>query len=276
MGPINLDLFAKRLNAQVKDYVSWKLDPMAVATDAFMKKMDGQASLCLPSILSNTEMSSQSRERRGELIIVTPSWQTQAFYPVLLNMTVGDPILLPPKDNLLLSQEGKTLPLKVNKTLKSVVWKISSDQRKCKAYQKTLQDYLPQLGAKGHNQLITAACDAGVAGVIKKQIDPFCASVEQIANFLTYLFEKGHEYRTINSYRSAISGFHPEHEGIMVGQTILIKHLMAGVFNSRPPIPRYTKTWDIDLVLKYIMNLPEDKDLCGGVKEAYEQFSVFF
>lgn len=164
MGPINLDLFAKRLNAQVKDYVSWKLDPMAVATDAFMKKMDGQASLCLPSILSNTEMSSQSRERRGELIIVTPSWQTQAFYPVLLNMTVRDPILLPPKDNLLLSQEGKTLPLKVNKTLKSVVWKISSDQ----AYQKTLQDYLPQLGAKGHNQLITAACDTGVAGVIKK------------------------------------------------------------------------------------------------------------
>lgn len=59
-------------------------------------KMDGQASLCLPSILSNTEMSSQSSERRGELIIVTPSWQTQAFYPVLLNMTVRDRILSPP------------------------------------------------------------------------------------------------------------------------------------------------------------------------------------
>lgn len=28
-------------------------------------KMDGQASLCLPSILSNTEISSQNRERRG-------------------------------------------------------------------------------------------------------------------------------------------------------------------------------------------------------------------
>lgn len=54
---------------------------------------------------------------------------------------------------------------------------------------------------------------------------------------------------------------HPEHEGNKVGQTILMKQLMTGVFNSRPPIPRYTETWDVDLVLKYIMNLPEDKDL---------------
>lgn len=89
----------------------------------------------------------------------------------------------------------------------------------------------------------------------------FCASVDQIANFLIYLFEKWYEYITINSYRSAISSFHPEHEVIKVGQTVLIKQLMTGVFNSRPPIPRYTETWDVDLVLKYILNLPEDKDL---------------
>lgn len=51
----------------------------------------------------------------------------------------------------------------------------------------------------------------------EKQIDPFCASVEQVANFLTYLFEKEYEYRTINSYRSAISSFHSEHKGIKFG-----------------------------------------------------------
>lgn len=84
--------------------------------------------------------------------------------------------------------------------------------------------------------------------------------MKQIVNFLTYLFEKGYEYKTINSYKSAISSFHPELEGIKVGQTVLIKQLMTGVFNSRPPIPRYTETWDEDLVLKYIMNLPENKD----------------
>lgn len=38
LGPIKLDLFAERLNAQVKEYVSGKPDPMAVAKDAFMIK----------------------------------------------------------------------------------------------------------------------------------------------------------------------------------------------------------------------------------------------
>lgn len=88
-------------------------------------------------------------------------------------MTVRDPILLPPQDYLLLSPEGKTHPLIVNKTLKLVVWKISSNPSKCKAYQETPQDYLPQHGAKGHNQLITAACDTGVAGVLKNKLIPF-------------------------------------------------------------------------------------------------------
>ncbi|KAK3108935.1 hypothetical protein FSP39_019143 [Pinctada imbricata] len=36
---------------------------------------------------------------------------------------------------------------------------------------------------------------------------------------------------------------------------------MTGIFNSRPPIPRYTETWDVDQVLKYILTLPENKDL---------------
>lgn len=48
LGPIKLDLFAERLNAQVKDYVSWKTDPMAVATDAFMIKWTDRQAYAFP------------------------------------------------------------------------------------------------------------------------------------------------------------------------------------------------------------------------------------
>ena len=34
---------------------------------------------------------------------------------------------------------------------------------------------------------------------------------------------------------------------------------MKGLFNSRPPLPRYTSTWDVDIVLKYLSALPEDE-----------------
>ena len=36
---------------------------------------------------------------------------------------------------------------------------------------------------------------------------------------------------------------------------------LRGIFNSRPPAPRYTTTWDVDRVLIYIHNLPENGQL---------------
>ena len=38
LGPVTIDLFADRLNAQMERYVSWKPDPFAMATDAFSLK----------------------------------------------------------------------------------------------------------------------------------------------------------------------------------------------------------------------------------------------
>ena len=30
--------------------------------------------------------------------------------------------------------------------------------------------------------------------------------------------------------------------------------LLTGIFNEKPPQPRYTFTWDVDVVLRYIKN----------------------
>ena len=76
----------------------------------------------------------------------------------------------------------------------------------------------------------------------QQQVDPFCAPMETIANFLSSLFQNGYEYRSINSYRSAISAFHSEIKGQKVGQLQLIKQIMKGAFNSRPPMPKYQQT----------------------------------
>ena len=40
--------------------------------------------------------------------------------------------------------------------------------------------------------------------------------------------------------------------GTNIGQHPLVVALMAGVLNSRPPKPRYERTWDVDSVLRHL------------------------
>lgn len=82
-----------------------------------------------------------------------------------------------------------------------------------------------------------------------------------MANFLAHIFEKGYQYRSLNSFRSAISSTHDRVDGVNVGQHPIISRLMAGALNSRPPQPRYNATWDVQEVLVFLENMGSYKDL---------------
>lgn len=73
-----------------------------------------------------------------------------------------------------------------------------------------------------------------------------------ILNFLSEEFQQGKKYRTLNSYRSAISMTHSPIDGVVVGKHPLVTRLLRGIFNSRPPQPRYIATWDVNTVLEYV------------------------
>ena len=38
----------------------------------------------------------------------------------------------------------------------------------------------------------------------------------------------------------------------------MVKRFMTGIFNSRPPLPRYGFTWDVEIVLRYLNSLDTD------------------
>ena len=71
-------------------------------------------------------------------------------------------------------------------------------------------------------------------------------------NFLAKLYEEGYQYRSLNSYRSAISSVHERVDGRTVGEHPLVMRLMKGVFIDRPPLLRYTSTWNVQTVLSHI------------------------
>ena len=92
-------------------------------------------------------------------------------------------------------------------------------------------------------------------------MDPLSAPVSEVLEFLLEQFESGKQYRTINVIQSAISMTHEEVDGTRVGQHHLVSRFLRGVFNCRPPALKYSFMWDVDIVLSYLKDLPNNESL---------------
>ena len=71
-------------------------------------------------------------------------------------------------------------------------------------------------------------------------------------DYLGYLFDSGLEYRTIGCHRSAISVYQENVDNKPVSQHPSVCAILKGVFNQRPPQPRYVFILDIHTVLDFI------------------------
>ena len=95
----------------------------------------------------------------------------------------------------------------------------------------------------------------------RRKVNLISTGVRHFLNLLTSLFQEGLQYCTINSIRSAVSSTHQPLDGAPIGQHPLVKQLLRGAYNSRPPQPHYIHTWDVDIVLGHIKGLDENKNL---------------
>lgn len=69
-----------------------------------------------------------------------------------------------------------------------------------------------------------------------------------VVTFLTVQFNMGVSYGTMNSHRSALSIF----LGNDIGSEDMVKRLLKGAFRLRPSVPKYSFTWDPQIVLNHI------------------------
>ena len=94
-----------------------------------------------------------------------------------------------------------------------------------------------------------------------KKVDPFLCSPATVVQYLRMLYEKGSAYRTVNFHRSAISKLHAGFGNLPAGEHPLVAQAVKAVFRLRPPLPRYKSTFDVELVLNHVKNLPENSAL---------------
>ena len=95
-----------------------------------------------------------------------------------------------------------------------------------------------------------------------KNLDPWKATVQQIADFLLDLFNRGKvKVRTIEGYRSAISST-LKLRGRSVGTDPFLSGLIGSFYTDRPVEPSLIPKWDLALVLSGLTKWPfESKDM---------------
>ena len=156
---------------------------------------------------------------------------------------------------------GGDASLIVNQTVQLAAWHVSSDPCARKEFVRTLPNSSWQLGGLAQTQFVTPPGKNGIAGVSGWKLIHFAPTLADITSFLAHLFEDGLEYRTINTYRSALWGVLPPIDGFPVGQHPLVIRLLRGVLDLRQALLRYQQSWSVDVVLIYLRSLPRNEDL---------------
>ena len=91
-------------------------------------------------------------------------------------------------------------------------------------------------------------CDRG-------HINPLTPNLTDVIHFLSDTFHWGVAYDSVNTARGALSSLGIVVDGCRAGNHPLVNRLLRGVFNLKPPKPRYTQTWDVKLVLEQLRTL---------------------
>ena len=100
-GLPEIDLFASRLNKQLERYVSWQADPGAEAVDAFTIDWQGLNFYAFPPFCLISKCLQKIRKDNATGIMVVPNWPSQPWFPVLIEMTVGQPMFIQKSNSLL-------------------------------------------------------------------------------------------------------------------------------------------------------------------------------
>ncbi|KAM4807615.1 LOW QUALITY PROTEIN: uncharacterized protein WCC33_005133 [Rhinophrynus dorsalis] len=226
-GPFGIDLFASRLNRQVPKFFSWRPDPEALATDAFLQSWTPGLNYAFLPFAMIPRTLLMIRQQAASVVVVTPFWPTQPWFPPLLELSVDFPRLIP------------TFPL------------LLTDPYGDQGFSESAQTLLAESWAPGTRTMYRSAWSAWSRWCVERDLDPVSTSPINVVNFLSVLFDSGKAYRTINSYRSAISAGHIPVDGIPIGQSVLVCRLMRGIRFSRPQ-SRYQSLWNVNDVLHFL------------------------
>ena len=85
-GPLEVDLFASRLTKQLPRFYSWRPDPEAEATDAFMQDWTTCQGFANPPWCLIHRCLTKVKKQAARIVLITPLWKTQSWFPIVLEL----------------------------------------------------------------------------------------------------------------------------------------------------------------------------------------------
>jgi hypothetical protein len=137
---VKVDLFASEWNAQLPKYVSWFPQPGAWKTEAFSFSWTNLEGYAFPPFNLIPNCLSKVRQDQASLILVTPYWPSQSWFPSALEMSTDFPLCLSPCQDILTSPTGTSHPLAENDSIRLIAWNLSGIVSRGKAFRRTLSD----------------------------------------------------------------------------------------------------------------------------------------
>ena len=173
LGPLSTDLFASRLSTQLLSFVSWKPDPLAMAVDAFTVdwgNIPGKLYANPPWNLVGRVLSQVLNQRVEELVLVAPVWKAQSWYPMLLQLLINKPLLIPqsplPIQSVCQNRVPDIMP-------QLAVWVVSGIGARVANFQTQLQTLSCPHGETSPRDHTTPPSTNGLAGVRNGRKIPF-------------------------------------------------------------------------------------------------------
>ena len=95
----------------------------------------------------------------------------------------------------------------------------------------------------------------------ERGLDTVTFPIDQLLEFLTYLFNLGLAYNTVNLHRSAISRTASDLHGKPVGQHPLVCRLLKSIFNRCPPQPKLFPSWSVRDIMSLLKTWGDNSTL---------------
>ena len=174
-GTPEVDLFASRTSHQIPKYMSLKADPNCLAVDALQQRWTQGVLYAFPPFNLIGRVLQKVRAEGASLILIAPVWVTQPWYPSLMELAVGAPLLLPKHVEVLENPEGEVHPLLANETLQLSAWAISGQRDLITGFREGLDTYWPTQGNLVPDVVTTQPGRNLVAGVVEGKLIHFNA-----------------------------------------------------------------------------------------------------
>ena len=158
-------MFVTRLSTLLPCFYSWRPEPLAEATDAFLQDWSLVHSYANPPWCLIQRCLKKTILQRATLVMITPLWRTQSWFLTILSLCIDYPRILPQTSIYYFPQPTREFH--------GMAWHISGNPSRTEEFQEKLRNSSSRPGETPLTKAMIQPGGSGKSGVIRNMSIPF-------------------------------------------------------------------------------------------------------